>query len=415
MSILRHLKSLPFQLILCLVLGFAFGNYLPLSIANSIYTISCFIKDMLMIILPFVIFSFIWAAIVSFGNRGALLITAMFVLIIAANFVAIFTAYIAGTAVLPHIIEGSLPHLNSNSPDAIKSLWSLSNSLNLSFMEPKYGMIGGALFGFITLILSTKSLGTADFAKQLTLTSVRMRNSATTALKVGFIPFLPLYVLGFVIKLARDGHLYSLIQGCAHTFLFICGLILAYLFFWYSAGCGFNMPKTFKAIKNMLPAGLTGFTTMSSSATMPVTLAGIEKNLKDPDFANFFTPATANPHMAGDGLSIIIIAMALLLMSGHELPSLSVFWVYALHYCLVKFSAAGVPGGGVIVILPVVQDCLGLDATLVPLLQTIYMLQDPVLTSTNVMGNGAFSLIAHRVLQPIMRLSNKTQKIQCAA
>lgn len=409
---LKLIKSLPFQLVSCLIFGLFFGPSLPIIIADGSYTLSCIIKDLLMLALPYIIFCYMWAAIVSFGNTGFILIASTFVLIIIANLIALFTAYTAGMAILPHIVTHSIPHFSADTADAIKSLWSLSDIITVDFLQAKHGMIAGTTLGFITILLSSRHLlvfGSSTLnrattaAKYLNTMSLHARNKATMALKIGFIPFLPLYVLGFIVKLSCDGQLHNLIQGCAKTALFIWFLIIAHLTFWYYVGSGFNMKKAFTAIKNMLPAGLTGFTTMSSSATMPVTLECMEKNLKDPAFANFFAPATANPHMTGDGLSITIVAMALLLMTGHQLPPLSVFIIFAMHYCLVKFSAAGVPGGGVIVILPVARDYLGLDETMMPLLQTIYMLQDPILTSTNVMGNGAFSLVAHRLMKPLMK------------
>ena len=423
MFALNLVKSLPFQLVSCLVLGLIFGPTLPIIAADTSYTISCIIKDVLMLALPYVIFCYLWAAIVSFGNKGLVLILSTFALIIIANLVALFTAYAAGSAVLPYIVGHTIPHFDANMPDAIKCLWSLSDIMAVDFLQPKHGMIAGITLGFTTVLLSSSQFSifgssiaafAAKTSKQLSTISLQARNKATMALKAGFIPFLPLYVLGFVVKLARDGHLLNLIHGCAKTAIFIWLLIIVHLFFWYYVGSGFNTQKAITAIKNMLPAGLTGFTTMSSSATMPVTLACMEKNLKDSAFANFFAPATANPHMTGDGLSITIIAMALLLMSGHQLPPLSTFIIFAMHYCLVKFSAAGVPGGGVIVILPVARDYLGLDEALMPLLQTIYMLQDPILTSTNVMGNGAFSLVAHRLMKPFMKKSHDVKEVPCA-
>ena len=53
-----------------------------------------------------------------------------------------------------------------------------------------------------------------------------------------------------------------------------------------------------------------------------------------------------------------------------------------------------------IVILPVVRDYLGLDEASTALLQTIYLLQDPIMSSANVMGNGAFAIVTHRLLKP---------------
>ncbi len=233
------------------------------------------------------------------------------------------------------------------------------------------------------------------------------RDYATVFLKKGFIPFLPLYVLGFVVKLSRDGQLAGLMHGYANTFLLSCVMIIAYLTFWYYVGSYFNVKKLISSVREMLPAGITGLTTMSSSATMPVTLEATQKNINDREFADFIIPTSVNAHLPGDGISITLTAMALLLMSGHALPTWSVFFVYVIHYCLVKFSAAGVPGGGVLVILPVVREYLGLDETSTTLLATIYILQDPILTSANVMGNGAFAMVAHRLLKPFLRKENE--------
>ena len=382
------LKKLPVQLILCLSVGLIFGNVISLGIANIFYTISCFIKDVLMYALPFIIFTYLWAAIISFGNRGAILISITVFFLIAANACALLTAYGLGSLILPAIISGSIPHIVHDATVHVTSLWNIPD---WQIIKPPHGMIAGILLGFITLM--TKS-------SWLNQTSQQCRSAATKGLQKGFIPFLPLYVLGFVIKLSRDGQLTNLMQGYAHAFMFICVLMTMYITFWYFVGNAFNIKKTIASMREMLPAGITGFTTMSSSASMPVTLAATEKNLNDRPFANFIIPASVNPHMVGDGLCITVTALALLLMAGKPIPPLSIFLIYTLNYCLVKFSAAGVPGGGVIVILPVVRDYLGLDEASTALLQTIYLLQDPIMSSANVMGNGAFAMVTHRLLKP---------------
>jgi Na+/H+-dicarboxylate symporter len=396
-AIFNLLKSLPAQLILCLFIGLIFGPHISLGLADVLYTISCFIKDVLMYALPFVIFTYLWAAIAAFGNRGFVLVILTFLLIIAANTVTLLTAYGIGSIILPTIIDGSITRLASDGADTVVCLWSIPD---WQYIKPVHGMMAGVLIGFITMF--TQSLALRD-------KSLQMRELATSCLKKGFIPVLPLYVLGFVMKLSRDGHLGNLMHGYAHTFLFICVLILVYLTFWYFVGSYFNVKRCIACLREMLPAGITGLTTMSSSATMPVTLEATEKNINDREFADFIIPTSVNAHLMGDGLSITITAMALLLMSGQGLPTWPVFLLYTMHYCLVKFSAAGVPGGGVIVILPVVRDYLGLDEATTSLLATIYMLQDPILTSANVMGNGAFAMVTHRLLKPL--LSRKSEQM----
>ncbi len=393
-------KKLPVQLVLCLLIGLSLGNALPLSGANMLYTISCFIKDILMYALPFIIFTYLWAAIISFGNRGKILIGVTVCFLILANACALLTAYGLGSIVLPAIIKGSIPHITYDATVHVTSLWNIPD---WQFIKPPHGMIFGIILGFITL---------ATQSPWLTKTSQTCRMFATNCLKKGFIPVLPLYVLGFVIKLSRDGQLTNLMHGYAHAFIFICILMMTYITFWYFVGNAFNVKKTIASMREMLPAGITGFTTMSSSASMPVTLAATEKNLNDRSFSNFIVPISVNPHMVGDGLCITVTALALLLMAGKPIPSLSIFLIYMINYCLVKFSAAGVPGGGVIVILPVVRDYLGLDEASTALLQTIYLLQDPIMSSANVMGNGAFAMVTHRLLKPWLN-KDGTSNIEC--
>lgn len=384
----RLFKSLPFQLIMCLLAGLCFGPYISYDVANIIYTISCIIKDVLMYALPFVIFTYLWAAIVSFGNRGVLLIGITLFLIVAANATAVLTAYGLSVLFLPTIIDSAIPHITKDSVETVFSLWSISD---WQYIKPSHGLLTGICLGILTLITKNQNL---------IQVSLRLRNTATLILQKGFIPFLPLYVLGFVVKLSKDGQLGHLMQGYAHTFIFICLLIVAYLVFWYFVGSNFNTKKTIRSIKEMIPAGITGFTTMSSAATMPLTLAATEKNLNDRPFANFIIPLTTNSHLVGDGLSLTVTALSLLLMFGHDLPVFSVFLIYTTYYCLAKFSTAGVPGAGVIVILPVARDYLSLDETSTALLSTIYLLKDPILTSANVLGNGAFAMVTHRLLKP---------------
>ncbi len=397
----RLLKNVPFQLVLSLIMGMTGIYFMSPSTINVIYTISMLLKDILMTFLPVVICAYLWSSIVSFGNKSLVLITVTFAMIIVANMIALFTAYGASLVVLPSIIDSTIPNFGPDMTQSVQALWTLG-SLFTSPLQPMHGMVLGIVLGIITLIVQSSSVNKPQLGQQLFNTSMNARSWATLGITKGFIPFLPVYITGFVLKIAKDGDLNVLMQGYAHTFSLICVLLVAYIIFWYFVGNGFHAKKAFKALKTMAPAGLTGFTTMSSSAAMPITLEATAQNLQNRPFANFFIPATANSHLSGDGISITITAIALLMLSGQAIPDFQTFIIFALQYCLVKFSAAGVPGGGVIVILPVAEKYLGLDATLTPILQTIYMLQDPLLTSANVMGNGAFALMGQKVMKPLL-------------
>jgi Na+/H+-dicarboxylate symporter len=136
---------------------------------------------------------------------------------------------------------------------------------------------------------------------------------------------------------------------------------------------------------------------MSSAATMTFTLAATEKNMGDEQFAGLVIPATVNIHLMGDALAIPILALAVLSLSGMPLPTFENYLLFAVYFCLAKFSVAGIPGGGIIVMLPILQKYLGLTPEMASLLTTIYIIQDPIFTSANVMGNGAFALLVRKI------------------
>jgi Na+/H+-dicarboxylate symporter len=52
---------------------------------------------------------------------------------------------------------------------------------------------------------------------------------------------------------------------------------------------------------------------------------------------------------------------------------------------------AAIPGGGIVVMLPILESCLGFNSEMLSLITALYILFDPVITSANVLGNGMFA------------------------
>ena len=69
-KIFQLLKSLPVQLLVCIVLSFLFGHYLSLDTVRVVYTASFILKEVLIAILPVIVFSYISYAIVSLDRSG---------------------------------------------------------------------------------------------------------------------------------------------------------------------------------------------------------------------------------------------------------------------------------------------------------------------------------------------------------
>lgn len=375
--------SLPVRLVAVVALAFLLSSHLSFDLVSWCYTLSVVLKDVLMVILPFVVFSYLAASILNLQGKATLMIFGIFGLVIVSNVFNVITAYGAANLFLNHLDKVSLGTVEGE--NLVQALWSMPD---LVLLTADKAMLSGLAAGFICNILKIDLLSkTVNNIKKL----------STKALNVAFIPFLPVYVFGFVLKIGFEGTLTTLATAYAPVFFLSLIVIHLYLFAAYLIGCSGNFGETFRAIRNMIPAWITGFSTMSSAATLPVTLTCVEKNTNNQKLTHFVVPATANIHMVGDGINITLTSLALLVMSGGNMPSFMEFLPYLGAYIFTKFSGSGVPGGGMIILLPVVEKHLGLSSDLCSLVATLYILQDSLMTASNVAGNGALAIIAKKV------------------
>lgn len=66
---------------------------------------------------------------------------------------------------------------------------------------------------------------------------------------------------------------------------------------------------------------------------------------------------------------------------------------FLLYFLLFKFAIVAVPAGGIMVMLPVLEKYLKFSPEMLSLITALYIVFDPIITSANVMGNGAFTMM----------------------
>ncbi|MBA3958340.1 MAG: cation:dicarboxylase symporter family transporter [Parachlamydiaceae bacterium] len=387
---MHYLKQLPVQLIISILLAFGLGSLLDLFYVSLFYSISTVFIQILIFILPFMVFSFIFRALAN-SQRGSLsLLLLIFAGVTLSSTIALTTSNVLGQLVLPFL---GLTH----SPDFISKFTSQVTPLFAINLPPLVGtekaMLSGIFLGIAVSFLNERNA----FKIRLQQFSIRFSDSITLFLKRVFIPLLPLYVFGFCLKLSYDQALLHLFQQFGKVFLFSMTLLISYMFLLYFIGSGANFARTRQNLKLMTPAGLTAFSTMSSAATMPVTLTCAYETTKDRDYTDLIIPSTTNIHMLGDALTIMITALTLLSIFGMPWPGFETFLPFAMAYSLATLSCVGAPGASVLVVLPVLQNHLGFTPEMISILTTIYILQDSFGTTGNVLGNGAFALIIQRI------------------
>jgi len=104
-----------------------------------------------------------------------------------------------------------------------------------------------------------------------------------------------------------------------------------------------------------------------------------------------------NIHLIGDCFAIPIFAYAILKSYGLAEPAYWDYLIFAFYFVIAKFSVAAVPGGGMMVMLPLLERYLGFNSEMLSLITALYLLFEPVITSANVLGNGAFALVMDKL------------------
>jgi Na+/H+-dicarboxylate symporter len=215
----------------------------------------------------------------------------------------------------------------------------------------------------------------------------------------GLLYVIPVFIAGFVMKMYHDKVMVSILSNYSLIFALVACAVFTYIALIYLVANRFQGKEWARSLKNMLPAAIAGFGSMSSAAAMPLTILGTEKNSSNPDLARSIIPASVNIHLIGDCFAIPIFAFAVMKSFGIAEPSFISYLVFASYFVLAKFSVAAVPGGGILVMLPVLESTLGFNAEMLSLMTALYILFDPVITCANVLGNGGFAMGLSRLVK----------------
>jgi Na+/H+-dicarboxylate symporter len=241
--------------------------------------------------------------------------------------------------------------------------------------------------------------------------STKLNIIANFALKKAICPVLPLFVLGFIVKMQYEKSLYLIIKEYSLLLLIVTFLAYGYMFTMMFFLSNRNIKDALGKFKNLLPGVLIGLLSMSSAAAIPSTIEGSEKNLKNKHIASFIVPATANMHLLGDCFAIPIIGLALMVSFKYGLPSPSEYLIFTLYGVVAKFAAAGIPGGSALIFLPIFEDVFGFSAPMLTAITAVYMLFDPIATSSNVFGHGMFATLFEKVYTKVFKKTDTTVKL----
>ncbi|WP_419834564.1 cation:dicarboxylate symporter family transporter [Endozoicomonas atrinae] len=387
MNIVEHLAKvkLPAMLLVVLFIPFLTDSWVSYDVKSFFFSLSLTIKSLLVFVLPFIVFSFVVTCLARMGKSALLFTLLLIVMVFASNITAIFTGYTIGSVMVPLI---SMPiTLDALDGSGLATMWVFELPPLFTNMN---ALIVGFIAGMLVNLLDIQPLRELFF---------RASDVSSWFLKHIFIPILPFFILGFAFKLHADGILSQAISAYGPILLLVIVSQLTYLFiyFFVAARCSFRDFITY--VGNVFPAWLTGLSTVSSAASMPVLIDSTEKNIGSQIMARTIVPATINIHTIGSAIGLTILALVTLNTFNMPIPDLQSFAIFGFYYALAKFSVAAVPGGVILVVGPILQSLMGFSDEMLGLITAVYMIFDPFGTAMNVSGNGAFAIVFSRLCQ----------------
>ncbi|UWI83059.1 dicarboxylate/amino acid:cation symporter [Wolbachia endosymbiont of Howardula sp.] len=365
------------SLIIIISIVACFGHLVPVEVKILLYSISLSIKELILFIMPFIVFCLIFSSMNRLYNSAIKLIILLFLSIFLSNFISTIIAYSIGNVMIQN--SYSISYVTTYD-EIIIPLWSLNLKPIVSHLFVFFS--GSILSIVITVILPHQS----------TIISNIISHYILWIMKIFLTPSILLFILGYSLKMQHDQVLLVLFKNYSLSLIIISSCTYFYIIFLYGFANSFNVKNWLISIGNMMPAWCTALGTLSSNATIPFTLEGSKKNISLSSHS-IITPIisiTSSFHLIGDCFFIIILST--IISSCYSLSM--IHYMYFLSFFLLfKFAVAAVPSGGIIIMLPILEKYLNFSSEALSLITSLYIIFDPIITAANVLGNGAFAII----------------------
>lgn len=376
----KILKSLPFQLLLGVIIGIVLGLISNEAVMNVIVTIKFVLGELINFCVPLIVIGFIAPSITKLGKNASRILGVAVLLAYVSSVLAALGSMAAGYGLIPHLSIVS-------EVDGLKELPEIVFQLEIpQIMSVMSALAFSILIGLAATWTKAETvIRLLDEFQQIVLMIVS---------KI-VIPILPVFIALTFWSLAYEGTITKQLP----VFLKVVLIVMIGHFIWmtvlYTVGGIYSGNNPWKVVKHYGPAYITAVGTMSSAATLAVALRCARKSepvLRD-DMVSFGIPLFANIHLCGSVLTEVFFVMTVSQILYGKVPSVGTMILFCALLGIFAIGAPGVPGGTVMASLGLITGVLGFDATGTALMLTIFALQDSFGTACNVTGDGALTMI----------------------
>lgn len=375
--------SLIIKLVAGILGGILAGLYLPLGLTELLYTAKVIIGQLISFTIPLIILFFIASGIAGLPKTSSHLLgkTVGFAYsstVIAGTLAVLLVLFATG------FFEGSIAYEAAKGAE-LKGYIQLEIPPIMSVMT---ALAAAFIFGIGISQLNLLQL--KDVVDQ-------GRDVIDALLAKVIIPALPFYIAGVFAEMAVAGTVVDTLSTFGVVLIAAVGMHWLWLTTLFIVTGLMLKRSPLELVKNMLPAYFTAIGTMSSAATIPVSLRASKANGVSEEVANFSVPLCATIHLSGSTITIVTCAMAVMFLSPTmAIPSLLEMLPFIFMLGIVMIAAPGAPGGAVMSALGLLTSMLGFDESAIALMIALYLAQDSFGTACNVTGDGVIALWVNR-------------------
>ncbi len=367
------------KLVVGMVAGILLGFYAPDWAIRTLLTAYELIGQLIKFTIPLIIFFYIASGIASLPRNSGRLLGRTVGFAYGSTLLAGVLAFLIASFALPMLAPaaGEAGHETA----VVAAFFKLD-------IPPLFGVISALVAAFIFGIgisaLRTDALRTVF---------EQGRDIIERLLARVIIPLLPFYIAGVFAAMAADGSVFTTLHAFGKVLLLVVVMHWAWLSVLFIVTGLLNGRSPIGLIRTMLPAYFTALGTMSSAATIPVTLRQVKAAKISEPIANFVVPLCANIHLSGSTITLVTCASAVMLMTpGVGLPSLGAMLPFILMLGVIMIAAPGAPGGAVMSAIGLLTSMLGFNDAQVALMIALYLAQDSFGTATNVTGDAVIAV-----------------------
>lgn len=380
---IKFFNNTPLQIVLAICIALFTGHLFDVFYTKLFLTLSTSLRDLLLIILPIAIFVYVSTLLHSMKNEAVFLVIALVLFEAFSNASSVIYALILGNGAFNNL---NFADISGETENSITPLFSIKQYIPAFYSADK-----GTIFGVVLGILM--SFG---YCEQFSLPLRKLKLGIDFIFSKIFAKLVPILVFGFLLQLQGNGQLSGLINDYGTGLIFCMGAIIIYLGFLFTIAAKFNSSRLVLILKNTIPTGFIAFSSGSSVATMPFTIKAAQKNMQNPNFANLVIPATTSIQQIGDCIANVFLCAILLKQFGKPFPELEVLIPFVAAFVLARYATAGMIGGAIFIMIPIYETYLNFTPGMVAIILSLNVLLDPVITSANVLGNGALCIIFER-------------------